>query len=125
LIQATRNITRIWGNSLRDFRKAIYDALAGFKIGEVNIDLPNILANTTVDVGAIALPAGTAAVGDLVTVVPPAALLHGLLVQSARIAVADQLTVRVMNVTAGALDAAVGVWTYEIINASAPRPVAT
>jgi hypothetical protein len=125
VIQAIRNITRIWGNSTRDFRKLIYDSLTGFKIGEVNVDLPNILANTTVDVGAIALPAGTAAVGDLASVVPPAALNHGIVVQSARIAVADQLTIRVSNLTAGAIDPAAGIFTYEIVNQTAPRPVAT
>lgn len=125
MIQAVRNITRIWGNSSRDFRKAIYDALTGYKVGEVNINPPNILANTTVDVAAIAVPAGTCKAGDVVTMVPPATLEHGLICQSARCAVDDQITVRLSNVTAAPIDGANLLWTYEIQNATSPRPVAT
>lgn len=125
MIQQTVNVTRNWGGSTRDFLRAVFNFIAGFRIGEVVIDPPNILANTTVDVAAIALPAGTAAVGDYVDVQAPATLEHGLVAQGARIAVADQLTVRISNVTAGPIDGAAKTWTYKVIKLTAQRPVAT
>lgn len=125
MIQATQGVTRNWGGSAKDFLRAVYNFLNGFRIGEVAINPPNILANTTVDIAAIALPVGTAAVGDYVDVQAPATLEHGLVCQGARIAVADQLTVRISNVTAGAIDGANLVWTYKIIKLTAARPVAS
>lgn len=125
MIQQTVNVTRSWGGSTRDFLRAVYNFLAGFRMGQVAINPPNILANTTVDVAAIALPAGTAAIGDYVDMQPPATLEHGLVFQSARIDVADQLTVRISNVTAGAIDGANLTWTYKVIKVTAARPIQT
>lgn len=125
MIQATTNVTRVWGNSARDFRRAIYNFLTGIRIGEVAINPPNIVANTTADVAAIALPAGTAAVGDYVQVQPPATLENGLVCQSARIDVADQLTVRISNVTAADINGANLTWTYRVEKITAQRPIAT
>lgn len=125
MIQATVNVTRNWGGSTRDFLRAVFNFLAGFRIGEVVIDPPNILANTTTDVAAIALPAGTAAVGDYVDVQPPAAFENGLVCQGARIAVADQLTVRISNLTAAPINGAALTWTYKVIKLTAARPIAT
>lgn len=125
MIQQTQNVTRNWGGSARDFLRAAYNFLNGFRIGEVAVNPPNILANTTVDVAAIALPAGTAAIGDYADVQAPATLEHGLVAQGARIDVADQLTIRISNVTAGAIDGANKTWTYKIIKATAARPIAS
>lgn len=124
MIQNTQGVVRNWGGSAKDFLRVVYNFLNGYRIGEVAVNPPNILANTTVDVAAIALPAGTAAVGDYVDIQPPATLEHGLVCQGGRIDVADQLTLRISNVTAGAIDGAQKTWTYKVVKLSAARPVA-
>ncbi len=69
----------------------------------LNIDLPNILAGTTVDV-AVATPAGTIEADDRVQFIGAPALTHGLVVQGCHTPGADTFNLRVSNETAGAID---------------------
>ncbi len=71
----------------------------------ISVDLPNILAATTVDV-AVATPAGTMDAGDRAQFVGAPALNHGLVVQGCHTPGADTFMLRVSNETAGAIDAA-------------------
>jgi hypothetical protein len=50
--------------------------------------------------------------GDRITCIPPAALNTGLIVKSARYLSATQIAVTFDNITAGALDAASGIWEF-------------
>lgn len=76
--------------------------------GSVTVDPPSVGANTTAEFDVVL--AGVA-VGDRVHVIPPAALNAGLFVAAVR-AKAGNITIRLGNCTAGALDAASGSWEY-------------
>lgn len=67
----------------------------------VTIDAGNIAANTTLDVTA-AVP--YAKLGQRVSVNPPAALEAGVVVGGAWVSAANQITIRLANVTGLAID---------------------
>lgn len=76
-------------------------------------DLASIAANTTVDV-AITVTGIVAATDRIVDFRVPAALINGLVVQRAAITADNTVTLRISNVTAGALDAASGNFDFII-----------
>lgn len=86
----------------------------GLSVLEVTVDLPSIGANAAADVN-VALPAGSAKIGDIVAGVFLPALNAGLHVQGAGIVATDSLRVRAQNTTAGALDAAAATMNIAII----------
>lgn len=90
---------------------------SGVVVMEATIDLASIGANTTTDVN-VALPSGSAKAGDIATAVFFPALNNGLVIQGAGIVAADNLRLRVSNLTAGALDAASASVTFVIIKAA-------
>ena len=113
MIQAIRKVLRRWSFD-PDPQKAIVEELNKISYGEVTLD-PASLAAATNREDTVALPAGTAAAGDLVFVQPPSNLANGLVVIGARISAADTLAIRFYNPTAGAIDSPSGVWTYHLV----------
>jgi len=75
-------------------------------------DIASQNANATAD-NALTVP-GVLLTDDVLSVVSPATLNNGLVVQSARVTAADQITVRMSNLTAGALDPASGTYIFVI-----------
>lgn len=61
---------------------------------------------------------GVAATDEIVSVIPPAALAAGLIVQSARVASANTVTVRLQNASAGTVDGASGTWGFIVAKAN-------
>ncbi|MFL5912769.1 MAG: hypothetical protein ACJ768_19660 [Gaiellaceae bacterium] len=116
MIQAVRNIIRRWTDSSNSLHplSALVEEWNKEKVGEVSVNPPNILAGARADV-VIALPAGTAAAGDMVLVQPPPTLEAGLVASRFWISAADQLTITIYNPTAGAIDGAALNWTYVIL----------
>lgn len=114
MIQPVKQVVRTWGTSALEAAKAFFDGFNAVKFGEVNINPAALAAGATAET-AVALPAGTAAAGDLVFVQPPQALEAGLVPIGARISAADTLSVRLYNPTAAALDGAALTWTYLIV----------
>ncbi len=79
---------------------------------DVTYDAADLAAGTAVD-AAVTVP-GILSTDVIVAVVPPAAYNGGLSVQSARVASANTVTVRIFNSTAGALNAASGTWRFVV-----------
>lgn len=113
MIQAVRKILRKFAFD-PDPQKALVEELNKIKYGEVAVNPANVGAGAVLNVD-VALPAGTAAVGDLVFVAPPIALEAGLVAQAASIPVADTLRIRLYNPTAGGIDGANLTWTYLLL----------
>lgn len=82
----------------------LFAALDGIVVRELSLDFGSILAQTTADLTVAMLNVD---VGQRVTVVPPVALNAGLVV-NAFVSAADTVTVRITNVTSGAIDPAAG-----------------
>ena len=85
------------------------------KFASFTLDLPSIAGNTTVDVTLTTTDddAGTGLrAGMPIHVTPPSTLDAGLVVSAAWVATDDTLTVRVDNITGGAINAASGTWSY-------------
>jgi len=86
-----------------------------FKHGSFTWNPPSVGANTTVDT---TLTTSDAAVleglraGMAVTVTPPSTLDTGLTVGGAWVATDDTLTIRLGNLTAGAINPASGTWVF-------------
>jgi hypothetical protein len=80
--------------------------------GNVTVDPPSVGANTTAEFD---VPVSGVAVGDRVSVTPPATLNAGLFVAAVR-AKAGNITIRLGNCTAGALDAGSATWGYTWID---------
>lgn len=116
MIQAVRNIIRRWTDSSNSLHplSALVEEWNKEKVGEVSVNPANIAALGRADV-VIALPAGTAAAGDMVLVQPPPTLEAGLALQRAWINAADSLTITLFNYSAGAVDGAALNWTYVIL----------
>lgn len=117
MIQATVSVVRRWGTSAREFMKALFDAVNAHKYGEVAVNPANLGAGAAAET-QVALPAGTAAAGDLVFVQPPFDLEAGLVCLGARISAADTLQIRLYNPTAAAIDGAQKTWTYYVVTPS-------
>lgn len=73
---------------------------------EATLDFPSAAAAGT---QALTVSVPGAAVGDAVLLAVPASLNAGL-IPSAFVSAADTVTIRVSNITAGAIDAASAVW---------------
>lgn len=116
MIQAIRNVIRRWTESTGSLHplQALVEEWNKEKVGEIAVNPPNIASLARADV-VVALPAGTAAAGDLVLVQPPAALEAGLILQRAWINAADSITLTIANYSAGAVDGAALNWTYVIL----------
>ncbi len=84
------------------------------KLFTVNVDPPSIGANLAATV-AVALPAGTALVGDKVFAAPPPALEAALVCGGCWISAADQVSVRIANASAGAVDGASRAWDFLLV----------
>ncbi len=86
------------------------------KFGSFTWNPPNVPAASTVD--TTLTTTDTAEVrglraGQAVAVTPPSTLLAGLVVGGAWVATDDTLTIRLGNVTAGALNADSGTWSFQ------------
>lgn len=79
---------------------------------DVTYDAASLATLTAVD-AAVTVP-GVLSTDVIIAVIPPAAWNAGLSVQSARVASANTVTVRIYNSTAGALDAASGTYRFVI-----------
>jgi hypothetical protein len=122
MIQTTTEIVRVWGTSALEFLKALFDNANRIVIGEVSVNPANLAGGAEGDT-VVALPAGTAAAGDLVFVQEPAALEAGLYRRRAWINATDSLTITLRNETGGAIDGADRVWTYCIVKPHKLRAV--
>lgn len=93
------------------------NSIAFLKQGIISIDPPNISigANGTVAVASSTVP-GLAGIqtGDRIFMTPPTTLTDGLLFMGAS-ASTDTITVRIKNVSAGAIDGTAQNWSYLII----------
>lgn len=95
------------------FLREIYSRL---KFGAFTWNAPNVPATSTVDT---TLTTSDAAIleglraGMAITVSPPSTLDSGLVVGGAWVATDDTLTIRLGNVTAGALNPVSGTWAFE------------
>lgn len=84
--------------------------------GEFYVDVtfdPASVATVTTSEQAVTVP-GVLATDICCAVIPPATLNAGLGVVGWRVSAANQVTVRIMNTTAGALDAVSGTWRFII-----------
>lgn len=77
---------------------------------DVTYDAASLAAGTAVD-ASVTVP-GVLSTDVIVWVVPPAAWNGGMMVQSARVASANTVTMRLFNTTAGALDPASGTYRF-------------
>jgi hypothetical protein len=80
--------------------------------GTVSVDPPNINANTSTTFTVTITGVQT---GDLVFLTPPSGIEGGLVFQGASVTAADQVTIRMRNVTGGAVNGAVLQWSYMVI----------
>lgn len=85
--------------------------------GTVSIDPPNILANTTADV-SVTIPG--VSTDEVVILFPPAALESGLVYGGSRVTALDTVSVRIGNVTVGAINGASRSWVYVPLRARMP-----
>jgi hypothetical protein len=84
--------------------------LNAIKTGLVSVNPASINANSD---GATPVTLAGVKAGDLVLMIPPAALEAGLVVkQPSRVTNADEVTVYLRNITGGAIDAAAADWDY-------------
>lgn len=86
-----------------------------FRFNDFTWDAPNVPANSTVDTNLTS--ASVAALtglrtGMFVYVTPPSTLDAGLTVGAAWVPADNQITIRLANVTAGALNPASGTWIF-------------
>jgi hypothetical protein len=79
---------------------------------DVTYDAADLAAGAIVD-AAVTVP-GVLSTDVVIAVMGPAALDAGLLIQSARVASANTVTVRLFNSTAGAINEASGVYRFII-----------
>jgi len=86
--------------------------LAGLQVYSVTYD-PASLATVTARDDAVTVP-GVLSTDYCVAVVPPATLNGGMHVLTARVTANNQVTVRLYNSTAGAVDVASGPWLFII-----------
>lgn len=86
--------------------------LGGVYVRDATVDLASIAANTTVEVDVTVTD--VLATDVLLGVNSPAALNAGLAVVDGRVKSANTVTIRVANVTGGALDAASGSFKFVI-----------
>lgn len=84
----------------------------GLMVVTVTVDLVSVAAATSAE-QAFTVPG--ALVGDAVFVTAPAALNAGLGIVNARVSAANTVSIRMMNATAGALDAAAGVFQVLVV----------
>lgn len=80
---------------------------------DVTFDAASVGATSIAD-QVVTVPGVLATTDECLWVIPPATLNYGLAVQSARVTANNQITVRIFNVTGGALDAASGTWRFII-----------
>ncbi|KJS23144.1 MAG: hypothetical protein VR72_02975 [Clostridiaceae bacterium BRH_c20a] len=73
-------------------------------------DLASVTAGTTVDVDITVT--GVTTSDRIVGILPPVALEHGIIIQSARVKSANTITIRISNVTAGDIDPAAGDFSF-------------
>ena len=116
MIQTVRSVIRRWTESSDSVHplSALVEEHNKIKIGEVAVNPPDLATLARADV-VVALPAGTAAAGDLVFVQPPAALEAGLFVTRAWINAADSLTLTIANYLGGNVNGAALNWTYLVV----------
>jgi hypothetical protein len=96
------------------FLREIFLRLRTF--GTFTWDAPNLPANSTVDttLTSATVPALTGLrIGQPVAVSPPSALNSGIVVAGAWVAADDSLTIRLGNLTAGAINPASGTWAFQ------------
>lgn len=79
---------------------------------DVTFDPASVALSTSAEQN-VTVP-GVLATDVCLAVIPPAALNAGLSVSFGRVTAAATVAVRLVNVTAGALDAASGVWRFVI-----------
>lgn len=84
-------------------------AIKGFVTGTATVDPGNMLANTAVETSVTITGA---AAGDLVFLIPPTTLEAGVVVSQCVVASANTVTLRLGNVTTGAINPASATWTY-------------
>ena len=101
----------VWVSSTSDqikYRDAtvIRDVLSGFK-GSATLDFPSIASGGTAD---LTVAVTNAALGDLATAIPPAALEAGLGVERCWVSSAGVVTIRLRNFSGGAIDPASAGW---------------
>jgi hypothetical protein len=80
--------------------------------GTVSVDPPNIGANTSTTFTVTITNVQT---GDLVFLTPPSTLEGALVFQGANVTAANTVTIRMRNVTAGAVDGLARTWSYMVI----------
>ncbi|RCG31981.1 hypothetical protein DQ384_05415 [Sphaerisporangium album] len=79
--------------------------------GTATLDFPSIAAGTTAE---LTITVTGAVVGNPVALAPPATLTAGL-IASGRVTAANTVTVRMANVTSGAIDPASATWGAAVI----------
>ena len=87
------------------------------------VDLAEIAGGATVDVDVTVT--GVATTDKIVGLIPPVALEHGIAIQGARVKAANTVTVRVSNLTAGAINPAAGSFSFVLQKDVAQEVVAT
>jgi hypothetical protein len=80
--------------------------------GTVSVNPPNIVANTS---GTFTVTITDVQTGDLVFLTPPSDIEPGLVFQGASVTAADEVTIRMRNVTGGDIDGASRTWSYMVI----------
>ncbi len=78
----------------------------------VSVDLPSIAAGATSDVAVTVT--GITTNDNLVSLVTPGNLTHGLVIQEARITAANTITLRVSNLSAAAIDELAKNYTFVV-----------
>lgn len=114
MIKATLKVLRKWAFD-PDPLKALVEELNKIKYGEVAVNPASIAAGAEGDT-VVALPAGTAAAGNVLLMQPPATLEAGLYLRRAWVSATDQITLTLRNETAGAIDGANLTWTYVLMS---------
>lgn len=105
------------GDSQYQLERILLEQLNKNRRGVMDVDLPSINAGAAANVD-VALPASEGVVaGVLVDVYPPASLAYGLIVQGATVLSTNNIRIRVLNITGGAIDEASAVWGYRITGA--------
>ena len=82
-------------------------------IRDVTFDLAAITTVTASD-QAVTVPDVDVGKDIVLAVVPPAVLDYGLIVQNAWVSADNTVTVRVLNITGGTINAASGTWRFVI-----------
>lgn len=97
--------------STAGFESASGATITDFLSGTVSVNPPSIAGGAEADVSVTITGA---AAGDVVVLQPPAALTAGLYIVGVAVTATNTVTLRLYNVTGGAIDEAAATWNYRI-----------